>query len=223
MVKALTEVNVMQKDELYKLLDEMTSPDHIMDLLNAPKWPWTQKNRLTEDELFPLLQEFIVSRSSKAETTIRENAYSILGRLLSRVMEQEYCQFFIDSLAQESNKYVLHSILSCISRLQLPANLDISPIIACSKSDKWLVRHNAIMALGASDTDAGRDAVRYWVMQEDEKQYKFELIYANAALGSIGDIEDIALLEKHTHSHIRDIKDSAIYAIEKIRQKGSQT
>lgn len=212
----------MKKDELYRLLDEMTSPDHIMELLDAPKWPWTKKNRLSEDELFPLLREFIVSRSSKTEAEIRENAYSILGRLLSRMMKKEYCQFLVDSLERESDKYVLHSILACISRLQLPDALDISPIITCSKSDLWQVRHNAIMALGASDTDASRDAVRYWVMQEDEKQYKFELIYANATLGHIGDVGDITLLEKHTHSRIRDVKDSAMYAIEKIRKKGKK-
>lgn len=82
----------MKKDELYTLLDEMSSPDHIIDLLDAPKWPWAKKNHLNEDELFPLLQDFIRSRSSKPETKIRENAYSILGKLLSSMMEAEYCQ-----------------------------------------------------------------------------------------------------------------------------------
>lgn len=210
----------MKKDELCTLLDEMTSPDHIIDLLDAPKWPWTTKNHLNEEEIFPLLQEFIVSRSSKAETQIRENAYSILGKLLSRMMVAEYCQFLIDSLDRESDKSVLHTILACLSRLQLSVELDITPIIACSQNDAWQVRHNAIMVLGASDTDVAREAVRYWVSQEEEKQYKFEIIYANAALGYIGNADDIALLEKHIHSRIRDIKDSAIYAIDQIRRKG---
>lgn len=210
----------MKKDELYTLLDQMTSPDHIIDLLNAPKWPWTKKHHLNEEELFPLLQEFIVSGSSKAETQIRENAYSILGKLLSRVMEAEYCQFLIDSLDRESDKSVLHTILACLSRLQLSVELDITPIVACSQNEAWQVRHSAIMALGTSDTDAAREAVRYWVFQEDEKQYKLEIIYANAALGYIGNADDIALLEKHAYSRIRDIKDSAIFAIDQIRRKG---
>ena len=212
----------MKKDELYTLLDQMTLPDHIIDLLNAPKWPWTKKHHLNEEELFPLLQEFIVSGSSKAETQIRENAYSILGKLLSRVMEAEYCQFLIDSLDRESDKSVLHTILACLSRLQLSVELDITPIVACSQNEAWQVRHSAIMALGTSDTDAAREAVRYWVFQEDEKQYKLEIIYANAALGYIGNADDIALLEKHAHSRIRDIKDSAIFAIDQIRRKGEK-
>lgn len=212
----------MKKSELYTLLDEMTSADHIIDLLKAPKWPWTKKHHLNEDELFPLLKEFIISRSSKAETQIRENAYSILGKLLFRMMETEYCQFLIDSLNRESNKTVRATILACLSRLQLSSELDITPIVTCSQNDAWQVRHSAIMALGASDTDTARKAVRYWVCQEDEKQYKFEIIYANAALGYIGDVDDIALLEKHSRSRIRDVKDSSIYAIDQIRRKGEK-
>ena len=212
----------MKKDELHTLLDEMSSPDHIIDLLDAPKWPWAKKNHLNEDELFPLLRDFILSRSSKPETKIRENAYSILGKLLSRMMKAEYCQFLIDSLDRESDKTVQHTILTCLSRLQFSVELDITPIVACSQNEAWQVRHSAIMALGASDTDAAREAVRYWVRQEDEKQYKLEIIYANAALGYIGNADDIALLEKHAHSRIRDIKDSAIYAIDQIRRKGEK-
>jgi hypothetical protein len=83
----------------------------------------------------------------------------------------------------------------------------------------WLVRHNAIMALEVSNTDISRDAVRYWVRQKDEKLYKFELIYANGVLGCIGEISDIVLLEQHTNSRIRDVKATAIYAINSIRQR----
>ena len=56
-------------------------------------------------------------------------------------------------------------------------------------------------------------------MQEDEKEYKFELIYANAALEYIEEIHDIDLLEKHAHSRIRNIKDSPIYTIDNIKKR----
>jgi len=45
------------------------------------------------------------------------------------------------------------------------------------------------------------------------------LIYANAALGYIGEPSDTALLEQHIHSRIPDVKDSAIYAINNINQR----
>lgn len=75
------------------------------------------------------------------------------------------------------------------------------------------------MALGKSNTNTSREAVRYWVKQADEKRHKFELIYANAALGNIGEPSDIALLEQHIHSRIPDVKDSSIYAINNIKQR----
>ncbi len=210
----------MTKDELFKLLDALTLPEHIIDLLEAPNWRfWRKGQSLDRQQVFPLLREFIEGRTGKAEAKLRENAYFLLGRLLRDGMEPEFCQFLIDSLSRETDKYVLHTMLSGIGRLQLPVDIDVAPIIACSKSNEWLVRHSAIVALGMSNTDASRDAIRYWVKQEDEKHHKFELIYANAALGYIGEPGDIALLEQHIYSRIRDVKDSAVYAINNIKQR----
>lgn len=50
-------------------------------------------------------------------------------------------------------------------------------------------------------------------------KFKDEIIYANAALGRIGDKSDIPLLEMHENSSIQDIRDSAGFAIERIRKK----
>lgn len=210
----------MTRDELYILLDEMALPDKIINTLDASRWRFRKnKEHVRQNEAFSLLREYIELKTNRSDTKMRENAYSVFAKLLLKTFEPEHCQFLIDCLKIETNKYVLHTILTGISCLQLPSDIDISAIIACSKKDEWLVRHNAIMALSQSNTDASREAVRYWVMQEDEKQYKFELIYANAALGYIGEIGDIDLLEQHIHSRIPDVKDSAIYAINNIRQR----
>lgn len=210
----------MTKDELYILLDELSLPDGIIGRLDASKWHfWKRKEQIGENEVFPLLREYIEQRTKQADTKVRENAYSVFVKLLFRTFDPEHCQFLIDRLKAETNKYILHTMLSGISRLQLPEGIDISPIVECSKSEEWMVRHAAIMALGRSNTDASREAVRYWVRQENEKQYKFELIYANAALGYIGEPGDTALLEQHIHSRIPDVKDSAIYAINNIKKR----
>lgn len=208
----------MNKEELYSRLDELSWTDSILDALDASQWRfWRRKKQLNEAQMFPLVQEYIELRSKESETKIRENAYELLGKLLRRTMEPEYCQYLIDCLAKESNKDVLHTILGCLTRLHLPSDMNIANIVACSRSDAWQVRHNAIMALWSSDTDISREAVRYWVKQEDEKQYKFELVYAQGVLGYIGEACDIELLERHTHSRIRDVKDSARFAINYIR------
>lgn len=213
-------VDSMNKVELYRLLDEMTSPDGIIGLLDTPNWRfWKKTERLDEQKLFLILREFIETRTKKEDAHLRENACLLLGKLLLRVMEPEVCQFLVDRLSKETDKYVLHSILGCISRLKIPPEVNIDAIITCSKSEQSLVRHQAIHALVACDTDASREAVRYWVRQTDEKKYKYELIYANAALGYMGDQSDIGLLEQHIHSRIRDVKDSAVYAIENIRKR----
>lgn len=210
----------MTKTELYTLLDALSLPDSIISRLDTSGWCfWKRKGQIRKNEIFPYLREFIEQRTKQTDTKVRENAYSVFAKLLLENFEPEHCQFLIDRTRIETNKYVLHTILSGISRLQLPAGIDITAIIMCSNHDEWMVRHSAIMALGRSNTDISRAAVRYWVMQEDEKQHKFELIYANAALGYIGDPGDIALLEHHIHSRIPDVKDSAIYAINNIKQR----
>ena len=210
----------MTKEELYNLLDEVSLPDSIISRLDAPKWQfWKRKAHIKGNEIFPFLREYIEQKNKKSDTKIRENSYTVLVMLLLKNMEPAYCQFLIDRLNIETDKHVLHTMLSWISRLQLPVDIDITAITARSKSDEWLVRQSAILALSRSDTDTSREAVRYWVAQEDERKYKFELIYANAALGYIGELCDIDLLERHTHSPIHDIKDSSIYAIDNIRQR----
>jgi len=210
----------MTKDELFTLLDALSLPDSIISRLDTPKWCfWKRKDQIREDEVLFLLREYIAQRTKQADKKVRENAYCVFAKLLLRTCEQEHCQFLIDRLKVETNKYVLHTMLSGISCLQLPEGIDVSPIVACSKNDEWMVRHSAIMALGKANTAASREAVRYWAAQKDEKQHKLEIMYANAALGYIGEPSDIALLEQHIDSRIPDVKDSAIYAINNIKQR----
>ncbi|MBP3244346.1 MAG: hypothetical protein J6M59_04505 [Bacteroidaceae bacterium] len=52
-----------------------------------------------------------------------------------------------------------------------------------------------------------------------KKKYEYEIIYANASLGSIGSKEDIPFLEKHVKSRKRDIRDSARFAIDRIKER----
>lgn len=58
----------------------------------------------------------------------------------------------------------------------------------------------------------------YYINQDDEKKYKYEIIYANSSLSKIEIREDIKFLEKHINSRIPDIRYSARLAIENIKR-----
>ena len=96
----------------------------------------------------------------------------------------------------------------------------MSLVIKSSQNDKWQIRHSAINALGSSATRSNREALLFFINQEDEKKYENEIVYANASLGKIGLKSDIPFLEKHINSRKRDIRESALFAIEKINGRG---
>lgn len=213
----------MTKNELYKILEEMTPSANLVNSIDDPSWHAHRRaERLNEAHIFLLLREFFTERTGKEGTEIRRNAYFVLGKLLLKKPDPEYCQFFVNCLKKEKDKYVLAAMLAGIAELQLPPEIEIEAIVENSRNDRWLIRHSAINALKASNTEFSREAVRYWVGQMDEKKYKYELIYANAALGEIGKTEDIELLERHIHSRVRDVKDSAVYAIKNIQRRVGQ-
>ena len=167
-------------------------------------------------KLFPLLREII---EEQADAQIRRNAYFQMGQLLRRSMDVEYCRFFLARLEQETDKYVLADMLKGLGELTLPPEMGIDPIIALTRHENWMIRHQAIAALKASNTDASREAARYWAGQADEKEYRFELVYAHAALSEIGTAEDAQLLGKPANSRLQDVKSSARYAIDRIQRR----
>ena len=122
----------------------------------------------------------------------------------------------IQRIALEDDKVIISNILNRITYLNFPQDIDITPIVECAKSEKWLIRHSALRALGASATKQSKDALKFYLEQDDEKQYRYELVYANVSLGRIGTVSDIPLLEQHLHSRSPDIRNSAEYAIIQI-------
>ena len=73
-----------------------------------------------------------------------------------------------------------------------------------------------IGALRVFPYDEARLCIRYYLEQEDEKTYKYEIINSNSTMNQIGTTEDIRYLERHSASRCRDIKISALLAIEQI-------
>lgn len=138
---------------------------------------------------------------------------------MRNIFNKEACIFLIQKLDEETDRQGVESIIEGLSRIHIPEDIDMSLVIKCSQNDKWQIRHSALDALGSSATKANRNALLFFINQEDENKYKYEIIYANASLGKIGLKEDIPFLEKHIKSRKRDIRASALFAIDRIKER----
>ncbi|QTE74287.1 HEAT repeat domain-containing protein [Clostridiales bacterium FE2010] len=207
----------MNEEQLYELIGRMTVREQMVSSDESISWhAHREAEKISDASVFPLLMKIVEDNRQKKQKKIRAAAYFIIGKVLLQTFSREACEFLIRQLETETDRNILSRILHRIKDLKLPADVDISLIIACTKHDKWDVRHSAIYALGASDTAESKEALAYFLNQEDENKYNYEITYANAALGRIGTKEDIPLLEKHMNSRKHDMRDSARFAIQRI-------
>lgn len=210
----------MNEEQLYELIGRMTVREQMVNSDESISWhAYREAEKISDASVFPLLMKIVEDNRQKKQKKIRAAAYFIIGKVLLQTFSREACEFLIRQLETETDRNILSRILDRIKDLKLPADVDISLIIACTKHDKWDVRHSAIYALGASDTAESKEALAYFLNQEDENKYNYEITYANAALGRIGTKEDIPLLEKHMNSRKHDMRDSARFAIQRINDR----
>lgn len=208
----------MNEDELYDLIARMTIKEHTTSSKESVSWnAYREAERISDETVYPILMR-IVEENHKNKA-VRRAAYVIIGYSLRNIFNKEACIFLIQKLDEETDRQGVESILEGLSRIHIPEDIDMSLVIKCSQNDKWQIRHSALDALGSSATKANRNALLFFINQEDENKYKYEIIYANASLGKIGLKEDIPFLEKHIKSRKRDIRASALFAIDRIKER----
>ncbi len=181
---------------------------------------------LDDPGLFPVLREIVADNEGKAreKRVIRSATYFIYGRLMERAFSPSEAPFFLGRLTVETDKYVLSSILDRVSDwgrrgFLLPSGMDFSPVLALTVDERRSVRHDAIRALSACPGEESRRPCAFYLQQEDERAYQYEIYYANIALQTIGEPEDIPLLERFLKSRRPDLKLTAQYAIQYIRER----
>lgn len=210
----------MTKADILSLIARMNTVQCLPSSSDSISWKAHREAETFRDaSLFPVLREIICEHGRPSDKELRKAAYFILGKLLKNQFDRAACDFFLHQLTVETDKHIISSMLDRIKEFDIPAGLDIEPVKVHSKSEKWLIRHSAILALGSFATPESKEALSYYLKQEDEKAFRREITYANAALGRIGDPSDIPLLETHIHSRSRDIRDSAEFAIRWIQSK----
>lgn len=190
------------------------------------------REKLLDVTLLPDLRNLVLENESNKDNEFRCNVYSAMHLILSYNLIPEYCQFLVDRLKVEKTKMCIDSLLRYIEFLSdipttngpirhryFPDTINMDPIIELTKFGKSQLTNAAIQALKVSNTEKCRDALRYWVNQDDEKKYQYEIYYANHSLGFIGKPEDIPLLEKHINSKKSDMKATAEWAINSIKKR----
>ena len=208
----------MDREQLEALLRRMSTVEQVSDSRDSVSWrAHREAEALDDPALLPVLEEIIAAHPKKKERHLRDDAHFVYGKILKNTFRREGCAYLMQRLTAETDPYILYPILDLLRDLPIPPDLDISPMIRCAQHEKWLVRYSAIRALGACPSEESRAVLRGFLAQEDEKTYRQEIIYANAALGLIGTAADIPLMEKHLHTRIRDMKLSAQIAIARIQ------
>lgn len=210
----------MTKEQIILLIERMNTVENVRESSDSISWKaHREAETLADVSLFPLLQEIICENSKPKEKKIRGAAYFILGKLLINTFDKVACEFFVAQLMAETDKYIIASMLDRLADIEIPSDISIEPLIYHSRNEKWLIRHSAILALGSSKTQKSKEALAYYLNLDDEKAFKQEIIYASASLGRIGELSDIPLLEKYMLSRSRDVKISAQFAIDRIRER----
>lgn len=210
----------MNEEQLYDLISRMTIKEKVLSSDESVSWhAHREAEKITDESLFPVLMKIVDDNRQKKNKDIRNAAYFIIGVMLRNSFNKEACSFLIQQLRTETDKYVIESILDRLAAVSIPEEIDISLIIECSKNDKWQIRQSALNALGSSSTKESKEALSYYLNQEDEKKYEYEIVYSNASLGKIGTKKDIPLLQKHASSRKRDIRESAKFAIDSINNR----
>ena len=208
----------MNEDKLYDLIARMTIKEHATSSKESVSWnAYREAERISDETVYPILKKII--EENHKNKAVREAAYVIIGYSLRNIFNKEACIFLIQKLNEETDMQGVASILESLACIHIPEDIDMSLVIKCSQNDKWQIRHSALDALGSSSTHANREALLFFINQEDEKKYESEIIYANASLGKIGLKEDIPFLEKHIKSRKRDIRGSALFAIDRIKER----
>lgn len=209
----------MTRIYIEELLQRMITKEEVKSSDESVSWKaHREAEKLTDVSLYPILKELILLNSKPKDKNYRNAAYFVMGKLIKNIPDNDGIDFYLKRLEVETDKYILSSMLDIVSEIKIPTNISIKIIVSLSVSDKWLIRHSAINALGSSATSESKQALYYYINQVDEKAYKYEIVYANASLGKIGSLEDIPTLEQHIKSKIRDIHDSAEFAINRIQE-----
>ena len=175
-----------------------------------------------EQENIPLIRQIIESYPGKLPENrdLRRRGYIALSRHLRRFPDPEHMKWHIAQVTEETDKWILASIMDELWYWPgLPEGTNIQPLIACTKSDKWLIFQSALDALSLCDCDEARQAVRTFLTREPIRKNEPTYSSVMLALQKIGTPDDLPVLEElHTRA-TKNIRVCIDLAIDAIKQR----
>jgi hypothetical protein len=82
-----------------------------------------------------------------------------------------------------------------------------------------LLRHSAINALGSSSSPTAEERLLAHLASREDKH---DVVYCNATLNNMGTPRAIPIIAANLNSRVRDVRDSARFAIEAIEARFSR-
>lgn len=203
-----------QKFDLEDLISRMCLREPLVSSQDSKSWhAHREAERLSDPVIIEAISRYLASETTPQE---RENAYFILGKLGKNLSSKAAVQLLLKSISCERDKNALAKALNMISELSLSDDDDLSLIFNLLNDKRWLVRHAAIRALKAS---CSRHAEQQLIMLLEKTDDADDKVYCHSTLGSIGSERSLPALQANTTSRKRDVKISAVVAIEKIQAR----
>ena len=202
------------REALLSLVARMTIWEpHVNSDVSISWHAHREAETLTDPSMVDELAEYPKHENIKDH---RGAAYFIVGQLGQEVRNDDCASLLLSYVSTEKNKYVLSGLLDALAGVGKPRRLDLSPVFRLLCDDRWLVRHSAIQALERADSVAAEDQLLHVLETTSDK---YDIIYCQATLNKVGTAKAIPVIEKSLSSRTRDVKMSAQFAIEAIRER----
>ncbi|MDQ0483978.1 HEAT repeat domain-containing protein [Guptibacillus hwajinpoensis] len=202
----------MNEKEVVELIKQMSgaetiSKDGIYTNEGSPSWKaYRNAERLTDVSAIPILNS-LLGESKDRET--RENIYFILGKIGENTGDKRVVTVLLQSLEEETNKYLKGRILD-----QLAGQKNVESLIITFITDKRAaIRQSAIQALrSCKSSDAEGALIEVITRSNDE----YDLTYANEVLSEVGTEKSIPYLVNLLNHPNGDVKCSALWTLTEL-------
>jgi HEAT repeat protein len=146
----------------------------------------------------------------------RRGCYFTIGKIGLNLGDERCAEILLGLLPTETDKYNLASLLDGIRRIPKGPRFDLAPVYPLLDDKRWLVRYAAINAL---DNSANPDSEARVLKHLETTEDPHDMTYCHAVLSTIGTVRALPAIEANLTSRKRDVKASARWAANAIRER----
>lgn len=163
------------KSQILLLIERMNCEDTVSRNGQSVSWKaYREAERKATIEWFPFLQKIIEENPSQKSRKLRSCVYFVITTILKKEYDPDICRFLIGRLSQETDIQIVSRILDNLAQIEPVLDIEPDAIVSLSKHEKRLIRQSAIAALGTFPNPKSKAALAFYLLQDDEKNYKYE-------------------------------------------------